>query len=90
MNGVDGSSSAAHPVGVVSSKEHVLESEASIKSRKEHVLVDHEELLIVEDVLSMERVRLENLLNGAIGFHVLGTDEHLFLVLHGSSKHKNL
>lgn len=67
-------SPAAQPVGEVSAKEHILESQASKQSKKEHDLVDQETLLIVEDVLSMERLRFVDLLIGAIGFHVRGTD----------------
>jgi hypothetical protein len=60
------------------------------------MLEQHERSLCVEELLTSESVRFLDLasamcgLSGMTGFHVAGTEWHLLLVLHGSSKHKNL
>jgi hypothetical protein len=74
-------------------------SEPSTHERKvsrEPTLEHGERSLCVEELLRSESARFLDLasvmygLTGMTGFHVAGNEWHLLLMLHGSSKHRNL
>jgi hypothetical protein len=82
-------------VGLVDAHVSVTSSHETNVSR-DAMLEQHERSLCVEELLTSESVRFLDLtsgmygLSGMTGFHVAGNEWHLLLVLHGSSKHRNL